>query len=88
MRCGVLRTKSHDTSNIINEPIKKPSKGERKIKNSVLISPLEIKDVVPAFANAAPIRPPMSAWDDEEGMPKYHVKKFHVMAANKAPNTT
>ena len=66
----------------------KPSKGERKIKISVLIRPLAIKDAVPAFANAAPIRPPISAWDEEEGMPKNHVNKFHVMAADKAPNTT
>src|SRR3979411_2643761 len=66
---GVERTKIHDTSTIIIEPKIKPSKGDRKIKPMVLIKPEETSEPVPAFATAAPIRPPINACDDDDGIP-------------------
>src|SRR4051795_13329712 len=39
-------------------------------------------------ASAAPTRPPMSACDDDDGKPKYHVMRFHTMAPTTAAKTT
>src|SRR5947209_12956180 len=39
-------------------------------------------------ASAAPTSPPMSACDDDDGSPKYHVMRFHAMAPTTAANTT
>src|SRR3954452_21449078 len=39
-------------------------------------------------ARPAPTRPPISACDDDDGRPKYHVTRFHVMAPTSAENTT
>ena len=41
----------------------------------------------PAWARAAPTRPPMSAWEDDEGMPKYQVRQFQKMAPSRAAST-
>ena len=43
--------------------------------------------VVPA-ASAAPTRPPISAWDDDEGRPKYQVSRFQAIAPTSAAKTT
>src|SRR3954447_8981905 len=42
---------------------------------------------VSAPARAAPISPPMSAWDDEDGRPRYHVPRFHAVAPSRAART-
>src|SRR5215213_7227717 len=34
----------------------------------------------PSAANAAPTTPPMSACDDDDGSPKYHVSRFQKIA--------
>ena len=34
----------------------------------------------PPAASAAPTRPPTSACDDDDGRPRYHVKRFHAIA--------
>src|SRR4051794_17505526 len=39
-------------------------------------------------ANAAPTSPPMSACDDDDGRPKYHVMRFHAIAPTMAAKTT
>src|SRR5258708_6817965 len=43
--------------------------------------------VVPA-ASAAPIMPPISACEDEEGRPKYQVARFQVIAPTSSEKTT
>src|SRR6185437_9455348 len=43
---------------------------------------------LPAAANVAPMTPPISACDDEEGIPKNHVRTFHRMAPTKPAKTT
>ena len=43
---------------------------------------------VPALATAAPTRPPISACDEDDGMPYHQVIRFHAMAPISAPNTT
>src|SRR4051812_2556911 len=39
-------------------------------------------------ASAAPTIPPISAWDDDDGRPKYQVRRFHTMAPISAAATT
>ena len=41
-----------------------------------------------AAARTAPIRPPISAWDELEGMPKYQVMRFQETAPISAASTT
>src|SRR4051812_21912061 len=68
-RRGVERTNTHDTSSIMMEPKMKPSSGDKTINTTVLIKPAEISAPVPLLATAAPTRPPISACDDDDGMP-------------------
>ena len=35
----------------------------------------------PAWAIAAPAKPPTKVWDELEGIPRYQVSKFQMMAA-------
>ena len=50
--------------------------------------PLAISAPDPALATAAPTMPPTRACEELEGMPKYHVMTFQVIAHVRAPNTT
>ena len=64
-----------------------PTTGETTIGITTLSStPLHF--TVPAEATAAPISPPISACDDEEGMPKYQVVMFQTIAPISAHSTT
>ena len=82
------RTKIQDTASISSAPSSKPISGETKMKAIVFSSPAGISAQVPALATAAPTRPPISACDDEDGMPYYQVMTFQAMAPISAPNTT
>ncbi len=66
---GVDFTKIQATISMMIEPSTKPSSGATTMNATVLIRPPEISEPVPAFATAAPTRPPISACDDDEGMP-------------------
>ena len=54
----------------------------------LLRTPLQMTPVSPALAIVAPMRPPKSACDELDGMPKYHVVRFHAMAPTSAERTT
>src|SRR4051812_23423106 len=43
-------------------------------------SPSPLTALVPSAANAAPTTPPISACDELDGRPKYHVARFHAIA--------
>ena len=43
-------------------------------------TPLQRTPDTPTAAIIAPMRPPNSAWDELDGMPKYQVVKFHTTA--------
>ena len=45
-------------------------------------------DEIPAAAMAAPAIDPISAWEELLGIPKYHVIRFHAMAATSAASIT
>ena len=60
----------------------KPTTGETTIGMSTLSTTVFQCTSAPA-ARAEPTRPPISAWDDEDGSPKYHVVRFQAMAPNR-----
>ena len=43
---------------------------------------------VPPETSAAPMSPPMSACEDDDGSPKYQVMRFHAIAPTRAAKTT
>src|SRR4051812_30197924 len=50
-------------------------------------SPSPLTALVPSAANAAPTTPPISACDELDGRPKYHVARFHAIAPIRPANT-
>ena len=43
---------------------------------------------MPTLAMAAPAYPPIRAWEDEDGSPKYQVIRFQKIAPRRPPSTT
>ncbi|OPY16238.1 MAG: hypothetical protein A4E74_01962 [Syntrophus sp. PtaB.Bin075] len=58
-----------------------PMTGETTMKMVVLVMPFQTRTSVPPFTIPAPISPPISAWDELLGNPKYQVMRFQIMAA-------
>src|ERR1700712_5168573 len=65
-----------------------PITGARKIKAMVLKTGSELIALNPPKATAAPANPPISAWEEEEGMPNHQVNKFQKIADNKPAKIT
>ncbi len=66
-----------------------PITGAIKINPTVLkTGSAQFTDVVPACAIAAPAKPPINVWDEEDGMPNHQVKRFQVMAESNPAHTT
>lgn len=51
------------------DPKTNPSSGDSTMKAIVFSKPASISEPVPAFATAAPTRPPIKACEDDDGMP-------------------
>jgi len=56
-------------STTIIEPRRKPSRGEMKMKATILKMPLATSAPAPVLAITAPTMPPMSACEELLGMP-------------------
>ena len=52
-----------------------PRSGERTMKTSVFTRPFGTSEAGPAFASAAPAKPPMRACEEEDGRPHHHVSE-------------
>src|ERR1700675_529299 len=70
---GVDRTDAQDTIATSTSASRKPTTGDKTIASSVLDTPLQTAADRPAFASPPPSRPPISAWELLEGMPKAQV---------------
>lgn len=68
LRRGVDRRKSTKRI-IISEPSTIPSNGEIRMNETTVLDRHQSNQRGPAFAIAAPIKPPIKACDDDEGMP-------------------
>jgi hypothetical protein len=64
---------------ISTNPRLKATTGDTSIGMTTFSSTVSQETLTPA-ARAAPTRPPMSAWEEEDGRPKYQVMRFQVMA--------
>ena len=65
----------------------KPSAGDSTIAAVVAMTPCHTTAAIPPLAIPAPSRPPMSAWELLDGIPRYHVSRFHTMAPSRAAST-
>jgi hypothetical protein len=54
----------------------------------VEVTPFHTIAPVPACITPEPRRPPISAWLDEDGMPRHQVITFQVIAPTRAPKIT
>lgn len=61
-------------------PNTRPTKGEVINPVRILKKPSQMTAPVPLRAITAPINPPIKAWDELLGIPKYQVKRFQKMA--------
>src|ERR1700712_2835397 len=66
---GGVRKYIHETISMKSDPSTKPSSGEMKMNDTVLSRPSILTAPQPDFAHAEPIRPPISACDELDGMP-------------------
>ena len=65
-----------------------PMRGAITMNAIILVMPLIMIELKPAFAHAAPARPPTRVWEELEGSPNRHVIRFHVIAAERAAAMT
>ena len=66
-----------------------PMSGEKIIGRMIFSkTPLQMTPSTPALAIMAPMRPPKSAWEELDGMPKCHVTKFQTTAPTRVAMTT
>ena len=64
--------------------VAKPSGGDINKAKRILNNPSKFITSGPTDKMAAPSKPPTSAWDEEDGIPRYQVIKFQVIADNTA----
>jgi hypothetical protein len=65
----------------ITNAISIPRRGARTINDTVFITGSGFTLVKPAWAMAAPAKPPISVCEDEEGIPYHQVSRFQDIAA-------
>src|SRR6187549_2708765 len=66
----------------------KPRIGDRKMNATVFTMPSDTRPWNPTLATVAPMSPPMSACEDDEGNPDNHVITFQLIAPMSAPKIT
>src|SRR3954447_16698864 len=65
----------------------RPKTGESSMGMTTLLQITPHCTTTPA-ARAAPARPPMRAWEDEDGSPNHHVMRFQPVAPTRAAATS
>lgn len=85
---GVERTESQDTIATSVIASRNPTSGDSTIASTALVSPLQTAAEMPALAMPPPTRPPISACEDEDGMPSAQVTRFQTMAPTSAAKMT
>src|SRR5215813_2385499 len=85
---GVERAESHVTMPTSTSASKKPTIGDNTMASNVFDKPLHTAAEIPALATPAPTRPPISACELDEGMPRPQVIRFQTMAPISAAKIT
>src|SRR4051794_14784350 len=87
VRLGCARRNTHTTRSISPNASTNPTSGDSTIGMTTLSTIVDQWTVDPD-TSAAPTSPPIRACDDDDGSPKYHVRRFHAMAPTTAAKTT
>ena len=87
-RDGAVPRNIHCSMDMNARPRIMPITGERTVNSSVFVQPDGIITPNPAFATALPAYPPIRAWDELVGRPKYHVMIFHAIAPSSPAKMT
>src|SRR2546422_2407737 len=69
-------------------PSANPISGESTMKTAILRIPSATSPSTPSAGSVAPMRPPASACDEEEGRPHHQVRRFQRMAPTSAAKMT
>src|SRR5215468_934382 len=85
---GVERADSQVTMATSTRARRKPTIGDTTMASSVFDNPLHTAAEIPALAMPAPTRPPISACELDEGMPRPQVIRFQTMAPINAAKIT
>src|SRR4051794_6543846 len=86
-RPGLRRRNTHMIVSINANAITKPTTGDTTIGTRTL-SLMAAQSTKLPDARAAPTRPPIKAWEDDDGRPKYHVVRFQLIAPTSPASTT
>src|SRR6185312_7160490 len=86
-RPGCARRKAHRIPTIRKKARTNPTTGEVTIGRMTFSQTPFHSTVMPA-ARPAPIMPPISACEEDEGSPKYQVATFHTIAPTSSEKTT
>jgi hypothetical protein len=85
---GCPRRKIHNTASITRYPSRKPTSGDSTIGIAILsMIPFQYT-TPPGTSNVAPTSPPNRACEDDDGIPKYQVIRFHAIAPSRPANTS
>src|SRR5439155_13701411 len=82
------RWNAHITATRMVNPRNSPMIGESTLNTAIFLKPSACSDPQPALATAAPAIPPINAWDEDVGSPKYHVITSHAIAPMRPAKTT
>ena len=82
-----MRT-THRVMRMAEKPTSSPMRGDRNSAVRIFNNPSTRIAENPAATTAAPSSPPSSAWDELDGIPRYHVTRFQITADIRAAITT
>src|ERR1700729_2218914 len=85
---GVERTDAQDTIATNTSASRNPTSGDSTIASNVFDSPLQTAADSPALAMPPPTNPPISACEEDDGMPNPQVIRFQTMAPTRAAKIT
>src|SRR6266542_2987499 len=85
---GVFRRTTHAMRIIIDEPSTMPMSGDSTMNATILMIPAGTRPAKPSDGIVAPIIPPASAWEEEDGRPHHQVTRFQTIAPMSAAKTT
>ena len=87
-RAGVFFRTIHAVRTIIVEPSVIPMSGDSTMNATILMIPEAMRPETPSAGSVAPIMPPASAWEEEDGSPHHQVSRFQTIAPMSAAKMT
>jgi hypothetical protein len=85
---GWPRRKIQSTASITRYPSTSPTTGDTSIGMTTFSTMPPQSTCPPLASRVAPTSPPISAWDEDDGMPNRQVVRFHAIAPIRPASTT